>query len=89
MTGGEPTVWDALRGLFYLAVGGVAWWIKGVSGKADRVERDLAAFKTDVAKEYVAKSSLAEVEKRLNDRFDRMDQKLDRLLAGKHSGGDI
>lgn len=96
MTGGEPTLWDLVKWALAAMMGGLGWWIRGVSKKADDTKDDLAAYKLEVAQKYVSVGYLQDVERRLvarsdqtDAKIDKLDAKLDRLLTGKHGGGDI
>lgn len=49
---------------------------------AARVERDLAAFKTEVAKDYATNRALDKVQERIMRALDDLNKKFDRLFEG-------
>lgn len=69
-------------------LGGLLWLVWRAMDKAERAEkkaeqarascaRDLDAFKLEVAKEYASKEYIKEVEQRLLNYLERIDNKLD------------
>ena len=70
--------------IFKLLVGGVlaafGWFMRTLYDGVQSLRRDHEAHKIEVAKEYVAKNDLRETEKRLIDRLDRIEEKLDKQI---------
>lgn len=71
---------DALIALLYAAVGVSGWFIKDAVDTVKATKDNLANFKTEVAKEYVPRNDLRELQQEVGRRFDRLEEKLDRLV---------
>ena len=70
-------VWQfAVTGL----VGIVGWIMKSTIEDLRRVEKQLAEHKTDVAKSYATKMDVVENTRQVMSRFDRLEEKIDRLV---------
>ena len=70
-------VWQfAVTGL----VGIVGWIMKSTIEDLRRVEKQLAEHKTDVAKSYATKIDMLENTRQVMTRFDRLEEKIDRLV---------
>lgn len=67
-------------GAIYFLLGIIGWFLKGVIDSAKQTKDDLNQFKVDVAHTYTHKNDLRDVIKQINDRFDRIEQKLDRMM---------
>lgn len=74
---------DFFVGAIYFLLGIVGWFLKGAIDTAKQTKDDLNAFKVDVAHMYTHKNDLRDVIKQINDRFDRIEQKLDRMMEIK------
>lgn len=73
------TVQELLLGVLYIGGGIVGWFLKDAIDSAKATKEALAEFKTEVAKEYVPRNDLKELQAEVNRRFDRLEEKLDRL----------
>lgn len=81
-------------GAFLLAaIGFVAGWVgriikgeaaaenaKAATAKAEKVEADLAAFKTEVARDYASAKMVEQVEGRVVSAIDRLGDRLDNIV---------
>jgi hypothetical protein len=78
----ELMVWNiALSAILGL----VSWVLKDKSDELKRVTILLNRTREEVAKEYVTKVEVHADINRVLDRLDRLDEKLDRLMEGKHA----
>lgn len=62
------------------AVGGIGWWLKSQHSELGRVSILLNKTREEVAKEYVTKSDSTTVMGQIVARFDRLEEKIDRLM---------
>lgn len=62
------------------AVGGIGWWLKSQHSELGRVSILLNKTREEVAKEYVTKSDSTTVMGQIVARFDRIEEKIDRLM---------
>ena len=76
---------ELLTGAAYVLLAVVGWFLKDVLDSAKNTKDNLAAFKTEVAKEYVPRNDLREVQAEINRRFDRLEEKIDRLVERTHA----
>jgi len=74
---------DMLVALTYLLFGIVGWFLKGVIDESKATKDELNKFKVDVAQQYTHKNDLRDIMISINERFDRIENKLDRLMEGK------
>jgi hypothetical protein len=70
-------VWQAV---LTLLVGLVGWIMKSAIEDIRRVEKQLSEHKTDVAKSYATKIDMLENTRQVMGRFDRLEEKIDRLV---------
>ena len=56
------------------------WWVRGISSQVQDVRRRIADTREEVAKTYVTKGDLQQDMKALMIRFDRLEEKFDRLM---------
>lgn len=61
-------------------IGLVGWLMKSTIDDLRRVEKQLAEHKTDVAKSYATKIDMLENTRQVMGRFDRLEEKIDRLV---------
>ncbi len=61
-------------------LGIVGWVMKSAIEDIRRVEKQLADHKTDVAKSYATKIDMLENTRQVMGRFDRLEEKIDRLV---------
>jgi Tfp pilus assembly protein PilO len=72
---------DALLNMVFAAViSGLGWWIKSQHDEIKRVTILLNRTREEMAKEYVTKSDNTAVLDRVMVRFDRLEEKIDRLM---------
>jgi Tfp pilus assembly protein PilO len=72
---------DALLNMVFAAViSGLGWWIKSQHDEIKRVTILLNRTREEIAKEYVTKSDNTAVLDRVMVRFDRLEEKIDRLM---------
>jgi Tfp pilus assembly protein PilO len=72
---------DALLNMVFAAViSGLGWWIKSQHDELKRVTILLNRTREEMAKEYVTKSDNTVVLDRVMVRFDRLEEKIDRLM---------
>ena len=62
------------------AIGGLSWWIKTQHAELGRVQILLNKTREEMAKEYVTKSDSTTVMNQIVSRFDRIEEKIDRLM---------
>ena len=62
------------------AIGGPGWWLKSQHDELGRVRILLNKTREELAKEYVSKVENNTVMDRVMDRFDRLEEKIDRLM---------
>jgi predicted nucleic acid-binding Zn-ribbon protein len=70
-------IWSSI-----LSIGGAlfVWWVRGISSQVQDVRRRIADTREEVAKTYVTKGDLQQDMKALMNRFDRLEEKFDRLM---------
>jgi Tfp pilus assembly protein PilO len=72
---------DALLNMVFAAViSGLGWWIKSQHDEIKRVTILLNRTREEMAKEYVTKTDNTAVLDRVMVRFDRLEEKIDRLM---------
>ena len=72
---------DALLNMVFAAViSGLGWWIKSKHDEIKRVTILLNRTREEMAKEYVTKSDSSEVLSQIMNKFDRLEEKIDRLM---------
>ena len=74
---------DMLVGITYFLVGIIGWFLKGVIDESKDTKERLNNFKVEVAQQYTHKNDLRDIMVSINERFDRIEKKLDRLMEGK------
>lgn len=62
------------------AIGGLGWWIKAQHAELGRVQILLNKTREEMAKEYVNKLDGATTMSQIVTRFDRLEEKIDRLM---------
>ena len=62
------------------AIGGLGWWIKTQHAELGRVQILLNKTREEMAKEYVPKTDSTTVMSQIVARFDRIEEKIDRLM---------
>ena len=78
----EPTMEvDAILNiLFGVVIAGIGWWLKTQREELDRLRILLNRTREEMAKEYVTKSDSSEVLLQIMNKFDRLEEKIDRLM---------
>jgi Tfp pilus assembly protein PilO len=78
----EPTMEvDAILNiLFGVVITGLGWWLKTQREELDRLRILLNRTREEMAKEYVTKSDSSEVLSQIMNKFDRLEEKIDRLM---------
>ena len=78
----EPTIEvDAILNiLFGVVIAGIGWWLKTQREELDRLRILLNRTREEMAKEYVTKSDSSEVLSQIMNKFDRLEEKIDRLM---------
>ena len=74
---------EMLVGFTYLLLGVVGWFLKGVIDESKDTKKDFIDFKVEVAQHYTHKNDLRDIMVSINERFDRIEKKIDRLMEGK------
>jgi Tfp pilus assembly protein PilO len=62
------------------AIGGIGWWLKAQHSELGRVQILLNKTREEMAKEYVNKGDSSTVMNQIVSRFDRLEEKIDRLM---------
>ena len=72
---------DALLNMLFAAViSGLGRWIKAQHDEIKRVTILLNRTREEMAKEYVTKTDSSEVLSQIMNKFDRLEEKIDRLM---------
>jgi CHASE3 domain sensor protein len=62
------------------SIGGIGWWLKAQHAELGRVQILLNKTREEMAKEYVTKADSTTVMSQIVARFDRIEEKIDRLM---------
>lgn len=73
-------VWNTI---LTLIVAPAAWALVYLNGKQENLNRFVAATREDVAKNYVTKTDLHNDLNRIMQRFDRLEEKIDRITGAR------
>lgn len=78
----EPTMEvDAILNiLFGVVITGLGWWLNTQREELDRLRILLNRTREEMAKEYVTKADSSEVLSQIMNKFDRLEEKIDRLM---------
>jgi len=72
---------DAILNLLFAGViSGLGWWIKTQKEELDRVRILLNRTREELAKDYVSKADSNQVLSQIMSKFDRLEEKIDRLM---------
>jgi len=72
---------DAILNLLFAGViSGLGWWIKTQKEELDRVRVLLNRTREELAKDYVSKADSNQVLAQIMSKFDRLEEKIDRLM---------
>jgi hypothetical protein len=77
------TIVEMVIGLVYFLLGIVGWFLKGVIDESRDTKNHLNEFRIEVAQHYTHKNDLRDIMVSINERFDRIEKKLDRLMEGR------
>ena len=66
--------------LFAVVISGLGWWIKTQKEELDRVRILLNRTREELAKDYVSKTDSNQVLSQIMSKFDRLEEKIDRLM---------
>jgi len=66
--------------LFAVIISGLGWWIKTQKEELDRVRILLNRTREELAKDYVSKADSNQVLGQIMSKFDRLEEKIDRLM---------
>ena len=67
-----------------LLIGVVGWFLKGALDSAKDTKERLNDLRVEVAQQYTHKNDLRDLIKSINERFDRIETKIDRLMETKN-----
>jgi hypothetical protein len=74
---------EMFLGFVYFLLGILGWFLKGVIDESKDTKKDFVDFKVEVAQQYTHKNDLRDIMVSINERFDRIEKKLDRLMEGR------
>jgi hypothetical protein len=74
---------ELLISALWFTVGVVGWFLKGVIDESKDTKNHLNEFRIEVAQQYTHKNDLRDIMVSINERFDRIEKKLDRLMEGR------
>ena len=74
---------ELLISALWFTIGVVGWFLKGVIDESKDTKNHLNEFRIEVAQQYTHKNDLRDIMVSINERFDRIEKKLDRLMEGK------
>mgnify|MGYP003624947043 CR=1 FL=1 len=66
--------------LFAAVISGLGWWIKSQHDEIRRVTVLLNRTREELAKDYVSKADSSQVLGQIMSKFDRLEEKIDRLM---------
>ena len=70
-------------GFVYFLLAIIGWFLKGVIDSSKDTKEKLNDFRVDVAQQYTHKNDLRDIMVNINERFDRIEKKIDRLMESK------
>jgi hypothetical protein len=76
----DMMLWNIVLSALLAVVG---WFLKGAIDSAKETKDQLNNFKVDVAHQYTHKNDLRDIMISINERFDRIEKKIDRLMETK------
>ena len=74
---------EMFLGFVYFLLGIIGWFLKGVIDQSRDTKEKLNDFRVEVAQQYTHKNDLRDIMVSINERFDRIEKKLDRLMEGR------
>jgi hypothetical protein len=76
----DMMLWNSGLSILVAVVG---WFLKGALDSAKDTKERLNDLRVEVAQQYTHKNDLRDLIKSINERFDRIETKLDRLMETK------
>lgn len=73
-------IWNAI---LTLIVAPAAWALVYLNGKQEKLNNFVSATREDIAKNYVTKTDLHNDLNRIMQRFDRLEEKIDRITGAR------
>lgn len=80
MTASFEMIWNAI---LTLIVAPVAWALLHLNGKQDKLTATVSDTREEIAKNYVTKVDLHNDLSRIMQRFDRLEEKIDRITGAR------
>jgi hypothetical protein len=74
---------ELLISALWFTIGVIGWFLKGVIDESKDTKNHLNEFRIEVAQQYTHKNDLRDIMVSINERFDRIEKKLDRLMEGR------
>jgi hypothetical protein len=71
-------------GFVYFLLAIIGWFLKGVIDASKDTKDHLNDFRVEVAQQYTHKNDLRDIMVSINERFDRIEKKIDRLMEAKN-----
>ena len=71
-------------GAIYFLLGIVGWFLKEALDASKDTKERLNDFRVEVAQQYTHKNDLRDIMVNINERFDRIEKKLDRIMETKN-----
>jgi len=70
-------IWNLILSV---AAGTIVWWIRGINVKIDELYGLINKTRESIAREYALKIEVEKDIQKILDRFDRLENKLDKLI---------
>jgi hypothetical protein len=70
---------EMIVGAVYFLLGVIGWFLKGVIDESKDTKNHLNEFRIEVAQHYTHKNDLRDIMVSINERFDRIEKKIDAL----------
>jgi chromosome segregation ATPase len=77
----DMMLWNSGLSILVAVVG---WFLKGALDSAKDTKERLNDLRVEVAQQYTHKNDLRDLIKSINERFDRIETKIDRLMENKN-----
>jgi len=77
----DMMLWNSGLSILVAVVG---WFLKGALDSAKDTKERLNDLRVEVAQQYTHKNDLRDLIKSINERFDRIETKIDRLMETKN-----
>tara|TARA_R110000782_G_scaffold170715_1_gene262479 strand:+ start:445 stop:693 length:249 start_codon:yes stop_codon:yes gene_type:complete len=73
-------IWNVVLSV---AIGSFVWWMRSISTQINVLRGHISDTREEIAKTYVTKDDLHQDMKELMKRFDRLEEKFERLLTSR------